>query len=473
MTTAHLTFNHASEKLARRITHMRSSAVRDLFAAASRADVISLSGGMPDVSLIPASAIKRATRAACEDMRTTALQYGTTPGLNQLREVVCGLVRDSGIRAKPEQVMLTAGAQEALDLVAKAFIDPGDIILAEGPTYLGALQAFSAYEPDVRCISFDECGMRMDLLEEELKRIGKHNPRLKFCYTIPNFQNPGGVTMTPDRRKRLIELSEEYGFLIVEDDPYGRLRFDGGHVLPLRALSSDVIYLGTISKIFAPGLRCGWIVAPKQVLAKINLAKQGTDLCNSVFDQVVVTNYFTNTPWQKTLQKFIKIYKERRDAMLAALEKYFPPEATWTHPEGGLFIWVRLPSYFDTGSMLSEALEAGVTYVPGDSFFPDGGAGKNCMRINFSFEEPKNITEAIRRLSEVIEDRLALYRAFIEAGAIASDTEGAGEARIVAGGAGAKGTGKVADSAGGAGKARTKAKPEGNAKTKPKKQSTR
>lgn len=420
MTTAHLTFDTTSNKAARRITKMRSSAVRDLFAAATRADVISLSGGMPDVALLPQTAIKKAVRAACEDERATALQYGSTAGLESTRQVVCDLVRDIGVRAKPENVMLTAGAQEALDLIAKTFIDEGDIILTEGPTYLGALQAFSAYEPDVRCIPFDEAGMRMDLLEEELGRIGKNNPRLKFCYTIPNFQNPGGVTMVPARRKRLLELAEEYGFIVVEDDPYGRLRFDGGHVLPLKALSDDVVYLGTISKIFAPGLRTGWIVAPKSVLAKINLAKQGTDLCNSVFDQVVVAHYFTDTPWQRTLQKFIKTYRERRDAMLAALEQYFPPEASWTHPEGGLFVWVTLPAYFDTGSMLSEALEAGVTYVPGDSFYPDGKRGKSCMRINFSFETPEHITEAVRRLAAVIEDRLALYRAFIEAGALPS-----------------------------------------------------
>ncbi len=426
MTTAHLTFDTTSDKVARRITKMRSSAVRDLFSAATRADVISLSGGMPDVALLPQSAIKRAVRAACEDERATALQYGATAGLASTQRVVCDLVRDIGIRAKPENVMLTAGAQEALDLIAKTFIDPGDIILAEGPTYLGALQAFSAYEPDVHCIPFDDEGMRMDLLEAELKRIGKNNPRLKFCYTIPNFQNPGGVTMVPARRKRLIELSKEYGFLIVEDDPYGRLRFDGGHVLPLKALSDDVIYLGTISKIFAPGLRTGWIVAPKSVLAKINLAKQGTDLCNSVFDQVVVAHYFTDTPWQRTLQKFIKTYRTRRDAMLDALEEYFPPEATWTHPEGGLFVWVTLPEYFDTGSMLSEALEAGVTYVPGDSFYPNASAGKNCMRINFSFETPEHLTEAIRRLAAVIEDRLALYRAFIEAGALPGSASNTG-----------------------------------------------
>ena len=418
MSTAHIVFDQTGDKVAQRVTKMRSSAVRDLFAAAVRPDIISLSGGMPDVSLLPQSAIRKAVRAAVDDQRAVALQYGATDGRVETKQVFCELMRDIGVRCKPENILLTSGAQEAIDLLAKAFIDPGDIILAEGPTYLTALQAFSAYEADVRCVDFDDDGMRMDLLESELRRIGKDNPRLKLCYVIPNFQNPGGVTMIPERRKRLLELSREYGFMVIEDDPYGRLRYEGGHQIPLKALDDDVIYLGTISKVFAPGLRTGWIVAPKSVLSKVNLVKQGTDLCGSSFDQVVVEHYFTDTPWQRTLQKFVKTYRVRRDAMLAALEEYFPPEASWTHPEGGFFVWVTLPEYVDTGSMLGAALEAGVTYVPGDSFFPDGKRGKNCMRINFSYETPENIEEAIRRLAGVIEERLELYRVFIEAGAL-------------------------------------------------------
>jgi 2-aminoadipate transaminase len=315
-------------------------------------------------------------------------------------------------------VILTSGAQEALGLIAEVFIDPGDIIIAEGPTYLGALQAFSAFEPDVHCVECDAEGMRMDLLEAELERIGKGNPRLKFAYVIPNFQNPSGVTMSPERRRRLIELSHEYNFLIVEDDPYGRIRYDGGHQMPLKALDDQVIYLGTISKIFAPGLRVGWIIAPKHVISKVNLAKQGADLCGSSLDQAVCECYFRDVAWQKTLQRFIDVYTERRNAMLDALEEFFPPEATWTHPEGGLFVWVTLPEYVDTGSMLAEALDAGVTYVPGDSFYPNASGGKNSMRINFSYESPENIREAIRRLAEAIEKRMELYRVFIDAGAI-------------------------------------------------------
>ena len=417
MTDAHITFETAPDKVAARIRKMRPSAVRLLFAAATRDDVISLAGGMPDVSLLPKSAVRKAAKVAL-DQQAITLQYGGTNGVPQTAQVFCDLVRDLGIRHKAENVIITTGAQEALDLVAKTFCDPGDIVLTEGPTYLGALQAFSAYEPDIRTIPFDEQGMRMDLLEQELECIGKGNPKLKFLYTIPNFQNPGGVTMTPERRKRLIELSHEYDFIVVEDDPYGRLRYEGGHCLPLRALDESVIYLGTISKMFAAGLRVGWIMAPPGVIAKINLAKQGTDLCGSMFDQVMAGAYFTETPWQNTLQKFVKTYDKRRRAMLDALDEFFPPEATFTRPEGGFFVWATLPPYVDANSMLAEALDNGVIYAPGDAFYPDGQRGRNSMRLNFSYESPENIREAIRRLAEVIEDRLELYRAFIAAGAI-------------------------------------------------------
>lgn len=420
MKDAHIKFETAPEKVASRVRKMRPSAVRNLFSAAQRSDVISLAGGMPDVSLLPKSAVRKAAKAALEDQAVT-LQYGGTNGVPETAQVFCDIMRDIGIRHNAENIIITTGAQEALDLLGKTFLEPGDICITEGPTYLGALQAFSAYEPDIRAIPFDGDGMRMDLLEEELQRIGKGNPRLKFLYTIPNFQNPGGVTMTPERRKRLLELSREYDFIVVEDDPYGRLRYEGGHCLPLRALDEDVIYLGTISKMFAPGLRVGWIAAPPGVISKINLMKQGTDLCGSMFDQVMAGHYFTDTPWQHTLQKFIKTYDKRRRAMLKALDEYFPPEAKWTHPEGGFFVWVTLPSYIDTGSMLAEALEHGVTYVPGDGCFPDGKQGRNCMRINFSYESPENIEEAIKRLAEVIEDKLELSRAFIAAGAIKED----------------------------------------------------
>ena len=414
--SAHIKFDTASNKAANRVKKMRTSAVRDLFAAATRSDIISLAGGMPDVSLLPEKNVRIAAEAALGEYRSQALQYGGTTGRIETCAVIADIVRDAGIRCKAEDIILTTGAQEALDLFAKAFIDAGDIILTEGPTYLGALQAFSAYEPEVITIEFDEQGMRMDLLEEKLKELGKG--AVKFLYTIPNFQNPGGVTMVPERRKRLLELSHEYDFMILEDDPYGRLRYDGGHMVPLRAMDDSVVYLGTISKIFAPGLRLGWIIAPQDVLSRINLVKQGTDLCGSMFDQVMAEHYFTDTPWKKVLQSFIDTYRTRRDAMLEALEEYFPEEATWTHPEGGFFVWVTLPEYVNLVSMLPVALDHGVIYTTGNAFYPDGVTGSNSMRIAFCYETPENIREAIRRLAEVIEDRLEMYRAFLDAGAI-------------------------------------------------------
>jgi 2-aminoadipate transaminase len=321
---------------------------------------------------------------------------------------------------------LTAGAQEALDLLGKTFVNKGDIIITEGPTYLGALQAFSAYEPDIHTIEFDEDGMRMDLLERELESIRAAGDisRVKFLYTIPTFQNPGGVTMTLERRRRLLELAREYNILIVEDDPYSRLRLDGEPVAPLRSLDSGVVYLGTVSKIFAPGLRTGWMIAPHAVLAKINMVKQGTDLCNSALNQVIVEHYFAEIPWRDLLKQVCERYRERRDAMLAALDEYFPPEVHWTHPAGGLFVWVTLPPYVDTARMLPVALEHGVTFVPGDGCYPAGsGKGKNAMRIAFCYEAPERLREAIRTLAEVIDERLELYRAFIKAGVIEETIE--------------------------------------------------
>lgn len=422
MGTARVVFDRWSGRYADRISGVRSSAVRDLFAAASRPDMISFAGGMPEVSMVPAEGVAKAAHDAILHEGAQALQYGSSEGRPQTRALIVELMAENGVRVAASDIAVTAGAQQALDLLGKAFLNPGDVVIAEGPTYLGALQAFSAYQPDVRCIPLDADGMRMDLLEEELKRVGVGGA--KFIYTIPNFHNPGGVTLSAERRRRLIELSREYDIPVVEDDPYGRLRFEGGHVKPLRALDDEVIYLGTFSKIFAPGLRLGWVIAPKPILAKLLLVKQGADLCGSAFAQVTAERYFLGTRWRKTLQSLTTTYAERRDAMLAALDEHFPPEARWTRPEGGFFVWVELPPYVDCATMLAEAVEHGVAFVPGDGFYPDG-RGRNCMRLAFCYADPARIAEGIERLAAVIEDRLELYRAFIAAGAIAAPEEGA------------------------------------------------
>jgi 2-aminoadipate transaminase len=408
-------FDRWSDRYSKRMADVRSSAVRDLFAAATRPDMISFSGGMPEIRRVPIDSVIAATTAALRDSGTEALQYGSSEGRVQIREVVVGLMAEVGVRVKRDDLVITAGAQQGLDLLGKIFIDPGDTIITEGPTYLGALQAFSAYQPNIVCIPMDDDGMRTDLLAEKLAELGPRGA--KFIYTIPNFQNPAGVTLTPARRRELLELAREYDIPVIEDDPYGRLRFEGGHALPLRALDDEVIYLGTFSKIFAPGLRLGWTIAPRPILAKFLLAKQAADLCGSAFAQATAERYFADTRWRKTLQTLTSAYAERRDAMIASLEEFFPAEAHWTVPAGGFFVWVEMPSFLDLKSILAEAVERGVTYVPGDAFFPDG-RGRNCMRLGFCYAEPAKIREGIERLAEVLEDRLELYRAFAAAGVL-------------------------------------------------------
>ena len=400
-----------------RLDTMRSSAVRDLFAAASRDDIIGLSGGMPDISVLPLEEVAQVAARAITEEGILALQYGGTDGRVQTRELVAELVKDHGIECRPEDIIITTGAQQALDLIPKTFCDPGDIIITEGPTYLGALQAFSAYQPDVHCIPMDDEGMRMDLLEEELASLAAQGKKAKFLYTIPNFQNPTGVTMSLPRRKRLLELSEEYNLPIVEDNPYGRLRFAGEDIPALRSMCDDVIYLGTVSKIFAPGLRCGCIIAPPGMLAKVNLIKQGTDLCGSAMNMVMVEHYFHDTDWRATMDKIVPVYGIRRQAMIDALEEFMPPEVTWTEPEGGLFLWITVPKCIDTYHLLNVALEEGVVCAPGASFDPDG-RGHDSFRVAFCFETPENLREAIRRLAVVIEGQLELYRAFVKAGVL-------------------------------------------------------
>jgi 2-aminoadipate transaminase len=405
-------FDEWRDCYAPRVEAMRTSAVRDLFAAASRSDIISLSGGMPDIARLPLDLVAQVASRAVLEEGIAGLQYGNTTGREQTKAVVCQQMLDFNIKVTPADVTITTGAQQALDLLGKCFIGQGDVIITEGPTYLGALQAFSAYQPDIHTIPFDDQGMRTDLLAAELERLGPGGA--KFIYTIPTFQNPGGVTMSLERRHQLLKLAHEYNILVIEDDPYGRLRYEGQAMPCLRELDAEVIYLGTVSKVFAPGLRTGWIIAPHPILAKVNMVKQGTDLCGSALNQVIVEHYFNDTPWRETLANTCLHYRDRRAAMLEALDEFFPPEATWTQPSGGFFVWVTLPDFMDTGQMLSIALEKGVTFVPGDGCFPAGsGLGRNCMRIAFCYEEPQALREAIRRLAAVIEDRMALYRAFL------------------------------------------------------------
>lgn len=415
MASSYLSFDEWEDVYADRIEHLRRSAVRDLFAAISRPNVIGLSGGSPDISSLPLDEVAECAKRVVTENGLKSLQYGGSDGRIETRTMVVDMLAEDDIHVDPDEIIITGGSQQALDFMGRVFINPGDKIIVEGPSYLGALQAFSAYQPDVEVVPMDGEGMRMDALEETLKRLGPRGA--KFIYTIPNFQNPAGVTMTLERRKRLLELAREYHIQVIEDDPYGRLRFEGEHIPPLKSMDPNVIYLGTTSKIFAPGLRLAWCVAPKPVIAKINLCEQGASLCCSAFNQILAEQYFGRTDWKGTLEKSKAIYRSRRDAMISALEEFFPPEATWTHPQGGLFVYVTLPPYFDTEQMMSAALENGVAYVPGSNCFPNG-EGKSSMRLAFSYEPEEKIREGVRRLSEVITDRMELYRAFLKAGAL-------------------------------------------------------
>ena len=417
MASSKISFDEWSGLYADRMDHLRRSAVRDLFAAISRPDVIGLSGGMPDISSLPLDEVAECAKRCITEEGLKALQYGGSDGRIQMRETVVKILAEQGVTADPDDIILTNGSQQALDFLGRTFCDPGDTIIAEGPSYLGALQAFSAYQPRVECVDMDDEGMRMDLLEERLASLAAEGVHPKFIYTVPNFNNPAGVTMSLPRRHRLLELAHSYEIPVVEDDPYGLIRYEGEDLERLKSMDENVIYLGTTSKIFAPGLRLAWIVAPRMYLERVNLCKQGADLCSSAFTQVLAEHYFNECDWLGALEISKARYRERKNAMLDALAEYFPEYVSWTKPEGGLFLWVTLPPYFDTAQMLSVALEHGVAYVPGSNCYPDG-RGASSMRLCYSYESPENIREAIRRLSEVVEDRMALYRAFLDAGVL-------------------------------------------------------
>jgi 2-aminoadipate transaminase len=377
----------------------------------SQPDVISFAGGMPAPDVFPTEKFKEACDVVLTEMGDNALQYGTTEGYQPLRQMIAKNAAKYGVQISADNVLITSGSQQALDLLGRIFINRGDRILVESPTYLGALQAWNAYGVKYVTIPFDEDGMRTDLLESRL-RMG-----IKFIYVLPNFQNPTGVTLSRERRKQLIEIADAYGVPIIEDDPYGQLRYEGEHLPPVVVLddemrakevpiySGNVIYTSTFSKILAPGLRLAWVVAPCEVIKKLVQAKQGADLHTSTFNQYLAYEV-ASTPWMKSHIKVIRsTYKERRDTMLKALADYMPEGVQWTHPKGGLFLWVTLPEELDSNDVFKSAVEAKVAFVPGESFHPLGG-GKNTMRLNFSNSKPEMIEEGIKRLAKVIKDDL-------------------------------------------------------------------
>ena len=353
---------------------MKSSAMRDLMAVTARPEVISLAGGLPDTSTFPPETFAAVAQRIASESCALALQYGPTDGLEATKGCIAEVMGAEGMRSDPEDTIVTTGGQQVIDLVSKTLIDPGDVVIAEAPTYPGAVPVFSSYQAEVVQIDMDADGMRVDLLEETLDRLEREGRRPKFIYTVPTFQNPAGVTMSLPRRKRLVEVARERELLVLEDNPYGLLRYEGERLPTLLSLDEGVyvMYLGTFSKILSPGIRLGWVSAPPPVLEKINLGKQGADLCTSTLSQLMVQAYFEQGRWRDYVESLTEIYRSRRDTMLEALEEHFPPQAEWTRPAGGLFIWATLPDFIDTTDLLARALRENVAFVPGEAAYLDG-----------------------------------------------------------------------------------------------------
>jgi 2-aminoadipate transaminase len=339
-----------------------------------------------------------------------ALQYGPTEGMEALKDCIVKVMAEEGMDVGTDELLVTTGGQQVIDLVCKTLVDPGDVVVAEGPTYPGAVPTFAAYEADVVQIAMDADGMRIDLLEETLDRLDRERRTPKFIYTVPTFQNPAGVTMALDRRHRLVRLAAERELLVLEDNPYGLLRYEGDPLPPLYALDRGeyVIYLGTFSKILSPGLRLGWTAAPRPVLEKLNLGKQGADLCSSTFGQHFVIEYFAQRNWRDLLGSLRELYRRRRDTMFEALAEHLPREAEWTRPAGGLFVWATLPAYIDTTDLLARALREHVAFVPGRAAYLDGRGGSS-MRLNFSGVSEDQLHEGVARIGKVVSEQVRLY----------------------------------------------------------------
>ena len=382
---------------------MTASEVRALFAVAARPEVISLAGGMPFVQGLPTDDVERVVQEVVRLHAAVALQYGAGSGRPQLKERLVEVMAEEGVRARPDDMLITVGAQQALDLVGKLFIDPGDLVAVEAPSYVGALSAFSTFQPTYLQIPMDRDGLVVEALEESLAA----GARPKMLYLCPNFHNPAGVTLSADRRQRLAELCSTAGVPIVEDNPYGLLRFEGQAAPPLHVLDPDnVIYLGTLSKIFCPGIRVGWIVAPPEALSRLTLFKEAADLCSSNLNMLVAETWLSDGErWRSALGNLVEVYRGRRDACLEALEDSFPDGASWTRPAGGFYVWVTVPGA-DTRALLPEAVDRRVAYVPGTAFYPDG-SGTDRLRLAFCYPSEDRIREGVRRLGVLLQERVA------------------------------------------------------------------
>ncbi|MEU0486054.1 PLP-dependent aminotransferase family protein [Streptosporangium sp. NPDC006013] len=391
---------------------MVASEIRALFSVASRPEVVSLAGGMPYVTALPLDVVGELVADLVAKRGTVALQYGSGQGDPHLREQICDVMRPEGIEANADDVVVTVGSQQALDLITRIFIDPGDVVLAEGPSYVGALGTFSAYQANVIHVAMDSEGIVPESLAQTIYALKSAGNRIKFLYTIPTFQNPAGVTLNAVRRQQVLEICQRADVLIVEDNPYGMLGFDGEPMRTLRADNAEgVVYLGSFSKTLAPGFRVGWALAPHAIREKLVLAMESAVLSHSSFTQLAVGQYLATQPWREQIKSFRELYRERRDTMLASLEALMPAGVTWTRPAGGFFVWATLPEGLDSKALLPRAVAERVAFVPGTGFFADGSGARN-MRLSYCYPEPDRIREGVRRLAGVIEQELRVRDTF-------------------------------------------------------------
>lgn len=393
-------------------THgMRASEIRALFAVANRPEVVSLAGGMPCLDVLPMDVLSDLTQRVVATRGAVALQYGSGQGDEGLREQILDVMRLEGIQAHPDDVVVTTGSQQALDLVTRLFIDPGDVVVAEAPSYVGALGVFRAYQADVVHVPLDADGLIPEALETTLADLARQGRRVKFLYTVPNFHNPAGVTLSLERRPRILEICARYNVLVLEDNPYGLLGFEGDPLPAMRSMDEDgVIYLGSFSKTFAPGYRVGWAVAPHAVREKLVLASESAILCPSNASQLAISAYLSTCDWRGQIKQFRELYRERRDAMIGALAEHLP-DASWTVPDGGFYTWVKLPDGLDAKAMLPRAVTARVAYVPGTAFYFDG-QGTDHVRLSFCYPTPERIREGVRRLAGVVQGETELVSLF-------------------------------------------------------------
>ena len=400
-----------TKSYAQRTAGMTTSEIRALFAVASRPEVVSLAGGMPCLTALPMETVADTVSHMLRTQGLTALQYGSGQGDPTLREQILEVMAQEGISAHADEVVVTTGSQQALDLVTRIFIDPGDVVLAEAPSYVGALGVFAAYQAEVAHVASDDNGLVPQALEERILGLKAAGKRIKFLYTVPNFHNPAGTTMSLERRPQIVEICHRHAILVLEDNPYGLLGFDREPYDALRTLTDDgVVYLGSFSKTFAPGLRVGWALAPHAVREKLVLASESAILCPSAYSQMTVSTYLATSDWMAQIKVYRELYRERRDAMIESLGALLP-QATWTHPDGGFYVWVTLPEGLNAKAMLPRAVTERVAYVPGTAFFADGTGQRN-VRLSYCYPDPDRIREGVRRFAAVVQSELDLLETF-------------------------------------------------------------